>query len=99
LKARKIDRSLLQGESFELFSAAVRSPATRDPYERKLLGVLKRVNLSPDGLIQFAKENPSAAEKKIRTHRVVILTRLGEALKEEAVRGTEVAEQLLTDSS
>jgi hypothetical protein len=38
-------------------------------------------------------------EKKIHTHRVVILTRLGEALKEEAVRGTEVAEQLLTDSS
>jgi hypothetical protein len=32
-------------------------------------------------------------EKKIHTHRVVILTRLGEALKEEAaVRGTEVAE-------
>jgi hypothetical protein len=26
---------------------------------------LKRVNLSPDGLVQFAKENPSAAEKKI----------------------------------
>lgn len=35
------------------------------PYERKLLGFLKRVNLSPDGLVQFAKENPSAAEKKI----------------------------------
>lgn len=62
---RKIDRSLLQGESFELFSAVVRTPATRDPYERKLLGFLKRVNLSPDGLVQFAKENPSAAEKKI----------------------------------
>jgi hypothetical protein len=30
-----------------------------------LLGFLKRVNLSPDGLVQFAKENPSAAEKKI----------------------------------
>ena len=56
---------MLQGESFELFSAAIRSPATRDPYERKLLGFLKRVNLSPDGLVQFAKENPSAAEKKI----------------------------------
>jgi hypothetical protein len=65
LSAGKIDRSLLQGESFELFSAAIRSPATRDPYERKLLGFLKRVNLSPDGLVQFAKENPSAAEKKI----------------------------------
>jgi integrase len=65
LRARKVDRSLLDGESFELFSAAIRSPATRDPYERKLLGFLKRVNLTPDAFAQFAKENPSAAEKKI----------------------------------
>jgi integrase len=65
LKAGKIDRSLLRGESCELFSAAIRSPATRDPYERKLLGFLKRVNLTPDEFAQFAKENPSAAEKKI----------------------------------
>jgi hypothetical protein len=62
LRAGKIDRSLLQGECFDLFAAAIRSPATRDPYERKLLGFLKRVNLSPDGLVQFAKENPSAAD-------------------------------------
>ena len=65
LRARKVDRSLLHGESFELFSAAIRSPATRDPYERKLLGFLKRVNLTPDEFAQFAKESPSAAEKKI----------------------------------
>jgi hypothetical protein len=38
LRAGKIDRSLPKGESFELFSAAIRSPATRDPYERRLLG-------------------------------------------------------------
>jgi hypothetical protein len=65
LRARKVDRSLLHGESFELFSATIRSPATRDPYERKLLGFLKRVNLTPDEFAQFAKENPLAAEKKI----------------------------------
>lgn len=65
LRARKVDRSLLHGESFELFSAAIRSPSTRDPYERKLLGFLKRVNLTPDKFAQFAKESPSAAEKKI----------------------------------
>lgn len=65
LRARKVDRSMLYGESFELFSAAIRSPATRDPYERKLLGFLKRVNQTPDEFAQFAKENPSAAEKKI----------------------------------
>ena len=26
-----------------IFSAAIRSPATKDPYERKLLGFLKRI--------------------------------------------------------
>lgn len=65
MKAAKIDRSLLHGESFELFSTAIRSPATRDPYERKLHGLLKQVNLSPDRLVQPAKDNPSAEEKKI----------------------------------
>jgi hypothetical protein len=65
LRTIKVDRSLLHGESFELFSAAIRSPATRDPYERKLLGFLKRVNLAPDEFARFAKESPSAAEKKI----------------------------------
>ncbi|HEU4445002.1 MAG TPA: hypothetical protein VFR94_10035 [Nitrososphaeraceae archaeon] len=43
MRAGEIDRSLLQGESFELFAAAIKSPATRDAYERKLLGFLKRV--------------------------------------------------------
>jgi len=56
LKARKIDRSLLYGESFELFSAALRSSATRDSYERKFLGFLKRANQSPEQFAQFAKE-------------------------------------------
>ena len=65
LRSGKIDRSLLKGESFELLSTAIRSPATRDPYERKLLGFLKRANLTPDGFAQSAKESPSAAEKKI----------------------------------
>jgi hypothetical protein len=56
---------LLKGESFELFSAAIKSPATRDTYERKLLGFLKRIDLSPDAFVQFAKDNPPGAEKNI----------------------------------
>src|SRR5215213_3369834 len=56
---------MLQGESFELFSVAIRSPATRDPYERKFLGFLKRINMSSDDFVLFTKDNPSAAEKKI----------------------------------
>jgi hypothetical protein len=64
MRGGEIDRSLLQGESFELFSAAIRSPATTDPYERKLLDFLKRINISRDVFVQFAKDSPSAAQKK-----------------------------------
>jgi hypothetical protein len=32
-------------------------------YERKLLAFLKRINMSPDVFVKFAKGNPSAAEK------------------------------------
>jgi hypothetical protein len=30
-----------------------------------LIGFRKRINLSPDSFVQFAKDNPSAAEKQI----------------------------------
>jgi hypothetical protein len=49
----------------ELFSAAIISPSTTDLYDRDLIGFLKRINLSPDACVQFAKHNPSTAEKKI----------------------------------
>jgi hypothetical protein len=35
---KKPDRSILRGESIGLFRAAIRSPSTRDPYERRLIG-------------------------------------------------------------
>jgi hypothetical protein len=60
LRSGKIDRSLLQGESFELFSAAIRSPAVIDPYDRKLLGFIKEnKNMSPLNLCtrQFSEQN------------------------------------------
>jgi hypothetical protein len=66
LRAGKIDRSLLKDESFELFSAAIRSPATREPYERKLLGFLRRINLTPDEFAQFAKESKETRKKEKR---------------------------------
>jgi hypothetical protein len=37
----KVEMSLLQLKSFEFFSAAIKSPATREPYQRKLLGLNK----------------------------------------------------------
>jgi hypothetical protein len=52
----------------ELFSAPIISPSITDLYERNLIRFLKRINLSPDALVQFAKQNPSTAEKKIISH-------------------------------
>jgi hypothetical protein len=43
---KTVDRSILQGESIELFRAAIKSPATRDPYERRLIHFLKIMELA-----------------------------------------------------
>jgi hypothetical protein len=39
-----VDRTFLQGQSVELFRVAIKSQATRDPYEKRLIGFLKRMN-------------------------------------------------------
>lgn len=43
---KAVDRSVLQGDNYKLFRAAIKSPATRHPYERKLVGFLKTTNLT-----------------------------------------------------
>src|SRR5215213_5831133 len=64
--ARKsLDRKILEGETIELFRAAIKSPYTLDPYERRLINFLKFVNLSPDEFVSLAKLDPSTAEKKV----------------------------------
>jgi integrase len=61
-----VDRTFLQGQSADLFRAAIKSQATLDPYERRLIGFLKRMDAdSPDAFIEFAKKNPVLAENKI----------------------------------
>ena len=60
-----IDRSVLQGEAIELFRAAIRSPWTKDPYERRLINFLNFIKMSPDEFITLAKKEPAALEKKI----------------------------------
>ncbi len=67
MSGKRLDRSILRGESFELFRAAIRSPATRDAYERRLIGFLREINLVPDDFIAMAKKNPSSVEKMIIT--------------------------------
>ncbi|HEY6884782.1 MAG TPA: hypothetical protein VI278_12170, partial [Nitrososphaeraceae archaeon] len=65
MSGKSLDRSILRGESIELFRAAIRSPSTRDPYERRLIGFLKTVNLVPDDFIAMAKKNSCSVEKMI----------------------------------
>lgn len=60
-----MDRSLLQGECVEQFRAGITNAATRDPYERRLIGFLKGVSMTPDEFVAKAKSQPNLAEKKI----------------------------------
>jgi hypothetical protein len=60
------DRTFLQGQSVELFRAAIRSQATHDPYERRLIGFLKKTNArSLAAFIAFARRNPAVDENKL----------------------------------
>jgi integrase len=66
MAVKTVDRTFLQGQSAELFRAAIKSQATRDPYERRLIGFLKRMDAkSPDAFVEFAKNNPTLTENKI----------------------------------
>jgi integrase len=62
---RKIDRSSLQGEVLDMFKAAIKSPVTRDVYERRLLNFLEHIKMTPEGFLSIAKKSPGSAEKKI----------------------------------
>jgi hypothetical protein len=44
MTVKTVDRTFLQGQSAELFRAAIKSQATRDAYERRINGFLKRMN-------------------------------------------------------
>jgi integrase len=60
-----IDRSALQGEVVEIFKAAIKSPVTRDVYERRLLNFLDHMNMTPEQFLSMANESHSNTEKKI----------------------------------
>ncbi len=66
MAVKTVDRAYLQGQSVDPFRAAIKSQATRDPYERRLIGFLKRMDAaSPDTFVEFAKNNPIFVENKI----------------------------------
>ena len=55
MAVKAVDRTFLKGQSVDLFRAAIKSQATRDPYERRLIGFLKKMDAaSPDDFIEFA---------------------------------------------
>lgn len=65
MATKKVDRSLLKGDCIEAFRSAIRSPATLDPYERKLIHFLKAIKLTPDEFVALAKKKPQEAEKRV----------------------------------
>jgi hypothetical protein len=44
MAVKTADRTFLKGQSVDLFRAAIKSQATRDPYERRLIGFLKKMD-------------------------------------------------------
>jgi len=62
---KKVDRSVLDCESAELFRAAIKSSYTRDGYERRLVRFLKWFGADCDSFVKLAKENPHDVELKI----------------------------------
>ena len=68
MATKTVDRNFLQRQSIDLFCAAIKSQATRDPYERRLIGFLKKMDVaSPDAFVTYAKDNPIVVESKIIT--------------------------------
>jgi hypothetical protein len=63
--AKPADRGFLQGESVDIFRAAIRNPNTRDPYERRLITFLKSIGMKPNDFVNLARTNSIYAEKKI----------------------------------
>src|SRR5215831_6857210 len=65
LLSKRIDRSALETEVVQIFNGAIKSPLTRDVYERRLLNFLKHMKMTPGEFVSLAKNDPLGAEKKI----------------------------------
>jgi hypothetical protein len=59
----KLFRNL--GNVVELFKAAIKSPVTRDVYERRLLDFLDHMKMTPEEFLLMTKESTSNSEMKI----------------------------------
>jgi hypothetical protein len=64
-RPKKVDRSILECESAELFRAAIKSKFTRDGYERRLVHFLNWYGSDCGSFVKSAKEDPHTTELKI----------------------------------
>ncbi|MGH9953635.1 MAG: hypothetical protein ACRD5J_18615, partial [Nitrososphaeraceae archaeon] len=84
-KKEIVDRSILQGESVQLFKAALRNPNTRDPYERHLISFLNHIKMDPDSFVNLARDKPKEVEKLL----ILYVNHLVERVERgELARGT-----------
>ena len=65
--SKRIDRSVLETELVQIFNTAIKSPVTRDVYERRLLNFLKHMKMTPEEFVTLAKNDPLGTKKKIIT--------------------------------
>ena len=63
--SRSVDRTILAGKSIVLFRAAIKSPRTLDPYERRLCNFLSYAKMSCDQFVSMSKKNPARAERML----------------------------------
>ena len=63
--SKRLDRTILQTEVVQIFNAAIKSPVTRDVYERRLLNFLGHIQMTPEEFVSTAKNDPLAIEKRI----------------------------------
>jgi integrase len=98
LTRKSVDRSVLSGESIILFRAALRNAATRDPYERRLIAFLYRIEMNPDSFVNLARKKPGAAEKKVISYIIQQVQRAEEGqITESTIRNPLKAIKLLLE--
>jgi len=62
---KPVDRSNLEGKCIKLYRSAIRSPHTRDPYERRLAGFLRWYGKDCDSFVADARADKSSMELKL----------------------------------
>jgi len=92
--SRSVDRTILAGKSIILFRAAIKSPRTLDPYERRLCNFLSYAKMSCDQFVSMAKKNPARAERMLIEYSVKDKDRLFEKDQERKLAACTIVNRL-----